>query len=128
MLEDKITFDQARLAYPGVVRGLTTEYASFVYHCGRPLRGMPKIKPQDVLPLLLPAIELQINWMLEKELGFRPPWKHFSTWLNSRHWEFSPVTQQKTIKRCYKCKNVAETRLKIVPNKTCKVNVCERCW
>ncbi len=121
-------FDQARLRYPGVVRGLQTEYDSFVYHCLHPLRGMSKIKPQDVLPLLLPAIEAQINWHLEKTSEFRPEWKYFTTWLNTRWWEFSPETKQKTIKKCYVCKENGETRLGIVPNKTCKVHLCEKCW
>ena len=113
-------FDIARKLYPNPQkRGLETEFANFV----------KKNKNwREIVPLLLPAIQAQIEWRLNARGEWRPPWKIFPTWINQRWWEFSPKTQQMTIKKCYVCKKNGETRLGIVPNKTCKVHICKNCW
>ena len=116
-VEEKI-FDQARKLYPGVKRGNETEFANFTKKHKR---------WREILPLLLPAIQAQIEWMDVPKGVFRPGWKHFATWINQSFWEFSPVTKQKTIKRCYACKKVSETKPGIVALKTCKVPLCENC-
>jgi hypothetical protein len=74
------TFDAARKSYPGVKRGLMTEFASF-----------QKANPdwQDVIPLFAPAIHKQKAWRrwLKSFNRFCPVWKNFKTWTNNRCWE-----------------------------------------
>ena len=67
-------FERARKAYPGTVRGFETEFRAFKkWHKDW----------KEVLPLLLPAIEKQIQSKKIKD-GY---WKHFKTWLHQRWWE-----------------------------------------
>ncbi len=73
-----LLFDEARKIYPGTKRGLNTEWENF------------KKKNRDwkeVLPLLKPAIERQIEWRENGNGEFRPAWKYFQTWVNKRSWE-----------------------------------------
>jgi DNA-binding transcriptional ArsR family regulator len=82
-------FDQARKLYPGVKRGCDTEFADF------------KKKYRDwkeVLPLLVPAIENQIQCRADKEESgaWVPNWKNFRTWLNQRCWEIEESGDQST--------------------------------
>lgn len=77
----KTIFDQARIKYPGHKRGVETE---FDYFC-KVHKDYPAL-----LPLLLPAIEKQIQWRLVAGLNpktFIPPWQHFKTWVFNRSWE-----------------------------------------
>lgn len=73
-------FDTVRRAYPGVKRGLVTEYTRF------------KKTHKDykaVVPIMLAALTNQINRRAAKMARnqFVPEWKHFSTWLYQRCWE-----------------------------------------
>lgn len=80
-------FTQAREMYPGTKRGLPTEFADFK----RKHRDW-----QEILPLLAPAIENQIQCRNDKEQGgiWVPNWKHFKTWLNQRCWEVEESSGQ----------------------------------
>ncbi len=78
--KEKEIFDIARKIYLGTKRGLDTEFENF------------KKKHKDwkeVLSLLKPAIQNQIQWHKEKKLRkeFVPEWKNFQTWINQRCWE-----------------------------------------
>ena len=82
-------FDDAWKLYPGTKRGSATEFADF------------KKKHQDwheVLPLLVPAIESQIQRRADQEQSgaWVPNWKHFKTWLNQRCWETEESAPQST--------------------------------
>lgn len=80
-IEDKSVFEQARVLYPGHKRGLDTEFEYFT----KVHKDYPAL-----LPLLLPAIQKQIQWRAAASLnpkGFVPPWQHFKTWLFNRSWE-----------------------------------------
>jgi hypothetical protein len=77
----KIQFEIARKMYPGVKRGLETEWGVF-------------IKNKDwrtALPLLVPAIRKQMAWRewCKNSNRFAPEWKNFKTWLHkdNRGWE-----------------------------------------
>ena len=72
-------FDIARKAWPGVKRGLETEFKCLKKH-----KDWKKI-----IHLLKAAIDEQISRRKQKiSLGlFVPPWKNFKTWLNNRCWE-----------------------------------------
>jgi len=66
--------------YPGVKRGVQTEYDNF---------RKKHSDWKDVCPLLSPLIGVQImarEKMLENK-EFVPPWKHFATYINNRCWE-----------------------------------------
>lgn len=82
-------FDEARKAYPGTKRGLATEFRYFIFRCGYPSDGLPKIDWWKAVPLLKPAIEAQIRCRKKKgtSTAFIPPWKNFKTWINNRCWE-----------------------------------------
>ena len=88
-------FDEARKFYPGVKRGLDTEFANF------------KKKHKDwkeVVPLLKPAIEKQKS-LKSWQGGYVP---HFQTWLNQRRWEIEegeslPRKDASFGKCCYRC-------------------------
>ena len=73
-------FEPARKAYPGVKRGLSTEFKDFT----RKHRDW-----QEVEPLLLPAINAQAQTRSGQERAGQwvPAWKHFKTWLAQRCWE-----------------------------------------
>lgn len=85
-------FEKARKLYPGSKRGLKTEFEDF------------KKKHKDwkeALPLLVPAIEAQINHKdhLKAANQFCPQWKNFKTWINQRCWEEEqPNNQSDTYK------------------------------
>lgn len=72
-------FDIARKAWPGIKRGLETEFKCLKKHKDW----------QKVIHLLAPAIDEQKNRRKQKTaLGiFVPPWKNFQTWLHNRCWE-----------------------------------------
>lgn len=77
-------FEAARLLYPGRKRGLATEFCDF--------RSSPKIKDwKNVLPLLVPAIERQIEekLLLNASQEFCPKWPDFERWIKNRRWEDS---------------------------------------
>ena len=75
----KEKFEFARKIYPGIKRGLDTEFDNYKKH--KDWKGC--------LELLLPAIKKQIdfkkNAVAMKE--FVPEWKHFKTWIYNRSWE-----------------------------------------
>ncbi|MDR1089678.1 MAG: DUF4373 domain-containing protein [Prevotella sp.] len=76
----KHAFEEFRKAYPGVKRGLDTEYDNF------------RKKHKDyrgVVNLLLTAITNQIKWHDEKKNRgeFVPEYANLSTWINQRRWE-----------------------------------------
>lgn len=78
--ELEIEFEKFRKLYPGVKRGLSTEF------------GNLKTKHKDwesVIPMLSNAIINEINFHKRKsENGeFVPQYKHLSTWINNRCWE-----------------------------------------
>ena len=88
------TFNQARIAYPGIKRGLGTEFANF-----KRKRGW-----REALPLLLPAIESQIEWRRNAGSDFRPPWKNFRTWINQAAWAEELPVPQKNRQVCGHCR------------------------
>jgi hypothetical protein len=76
-------FEAARKAFPGPRRGYEVEYTNF-------LRQAKKagLKPSEVLPLLLPAVQ-RYKAVTEKKSRqeSRPPfWQHFKTWINNQGW------------------------------------------
>lgn len=74
----KEKFEVFRKKYPGTKRGLDTEYDNFI-----------KKNKKDIIELLLPAIENQIEVHNEKIKlkKFCPEWKHLQTWINQKCWE-----------------------------------------
>jgi len=72
-------FETARKLYPGVKRGMKTEFEDF----------RRKHKDwREVVPILADAIGLQIQHRAAIPRGeFVPCWKHFRTWLSQRCWE-----------------------------------------
>lgn len=80
VISEKETFDLFRKSYPGIKRGLDTEFSSF------------QKKHKDwraVLPRLEASLEAQISarQMLSAAGEFVPSWKHLSTWIAQRCWE-----------------------------------------
>jgi hypothetical protein len=73
-----LIFNAACLLYPGLKRESITELADF---------QMGNFDWENDLPLLLPAIQKQIEWRNNSDLAWRPPWKNFKAWLSGRHWE-----------------------------------------
>jgi len=78
----KDIFESCRKLYPGVKRGLDTEFKAFQKH-----RDW-----QKVLPLLEIAIVQQIDWRKNANGEFRPAWKHFQVWIHQRYWEMELQT------------------------------------
>jgi len=80
IIEDNIsvTFEAFRKKYPGNKRGLQTE-----------LDGFLKKNSAEVIPLLLPALEMEITYRekLKQTNKFLPDWKNLSTWINQKCWE-----------------------------------------
>uniref|UniRef100_A0A6H1ZS87 Lin1244/Lin1753-like N-terminal domain-containing protein n=1 Tax=viral metagenome TaxID=1070528 RepID=A0A6H1ZS87_9ZZZZ len=76
---DKEVFESFRKIYPGIKRGLNTEFKDFQKHKDW----------QDVLPTLITIINNQISncKRLKMQKEFVPEWKHLTTWLNKRCWE-----------------------------------------
>jgi len=89
-----ILFESARLKYPGTKRGGQTEFKDFK-------RRIPNWK--FVIDLLLPAIQNQIDWRVNAGKEFRPPWKHFKTWLGGSHWEDVLSDPEAGGKECVDC-------------------------
>ncbi len=114
-------FDEARKLYPGIKRGNGTEFANFTKKNKR---------WREILPRLLPAIQAQIDWRSSANGEWRPSWKSFPAWINQSWWEINVQTQQKTIKRCFICKNYGDTRKINVQwsNATCEFPVCPVCF
>ncbi|MDR1349140.1 MAG: DUF6291 domain-containing protein [Prevotellaceae bacterium] len=78
--EHEAIFDIFIKRFGGTKRGLNTEFENF----------KKKHKDwKDVLPLLLPALEKQIEWRAKAKAAnsFVPEWKHLKTWINQRCWE-----------------------------------------
>lgn len=85
---DLLIFENFRKSYPGIKKGLETEFSNF------------KKKHKDwkeVLPELLPLLKCQINerTVLKSAGQFVPEWKHLSTWINQRCWEEEFTTEIK---------------------------------
>jgi len=79
-IKDEIVFDNFRKNYPGIKRGLKTEFENY------------KKKHKDwkeVLNLLFPATDNQIKVreLKRQKHEFVPEWKNLSTWINQRCWE-----------------------------------------
>ncbi len=93
-------FDSARELFGGTKRGNPTEFENFQKHTDW----------KEVLPLLLPAIEKQIEWRKNAGGEFRPPWKNFQTWINNRCWEEEPAVDQKErrVHPVVKCANCGD--------------------
>jgi len=72
-------FEEFRKLYPGIKKGLQTEYTNFCKHKDH----------KQVINLLLGSINKQIHWAAEikKVRGTEPFWKHLQTWINNRCWE-----------------------------------------
>lgn len=78
MQADKKKFDLARKIYPGIKRGIDTEFRNFQKHKDW----------KDVLDGLYKAIRNQDNWRRNAVQGeFIPQWPYFKTWINQRRWE-----------------------------------------
>ena len=76
---EQIVFETFRRKYPGNKHGIEKEFTNFKRHKDWAYS----------LPKLIPALETEINWRIEKTKsgGFVPDWKHLSTWINQRCWE-----------------------------------------
>lgn len=74
------TFEDFRKIYPGTKGGFKTEFENF--------KKKAK-KFEEILPLLIPAVEAQIEYRKKCEAAgkFYPEWKHLKTWINNRCWE-----------------------------------------
>jgi uncharacterized protein YdaU (DUF1376 family) len=73
-------FDEFRKAYPGMRRGLDTEFSDF----------QKKHKDWREVAIRLPAIlDEQKRWRNEarQHLPFVPDWPHLKTWLYQRRWD-----------------------------------------
>ncbi|NQV32550.1 MAG: helix-turn-helix domain-containing protein [Phycisphaeraceae bacterium] len=79
-------FDQAHKLYPGEKRGRDTEFDDFT---------QKHSDWRDVLPLLKPAIDVQVQHREAETAAGRwtPNRKHFKTWLSKRCWEVELETQ-----------------------------------
>jgi hypothetical protein len=77
--KESIIFDESRKLYPGIKRGLDTEFEYFKKH-----KDWKKC-----LELLEPAINNQIRLreQIKAQNKFVPEWKHFKTWIYNRCWE-----------------------------------------
>jgi len=85
-------FERARVLYPGTKLGQDPEYKNFIKVCKK-----GKLKPSEVVPLLIPAIEKQIAWRELANGEFRPQWKGFSAWINQMFWTAEFPTEHKAI-------------------------------
>lgn len=79
-LSDIQVFDAFRYAYPGIKRGLETEFNHFK-------KKNPNWK--EILPQLMPALANQKTWRPEMtSVGmFVPDWRWLKTWIHQRGWE-----------------------------------------
>jgi len=79
--ELELAFDSARKLYPGVKRGLKTEFDNFV---------KKHADWKEVVFVLEQAIKNQIEHralLKEAKVEFIPEWKFFQTWIKQRCWE-----------------------------------------
>lgn len=87
----KTMFENFRKLYPGIKRGLDTEFENM----------QKKHKDyKDVIPQLEEIIKNQIKHRENKKGNgeFVPQWKNLSTWINNRSWEevFTPIETKET--------------------------------
>ena len=85
--KNKDLFDEFRKKYPGIKRGLDTEYNNFV----------KKHKDwQEIIPILHEALEQQIKYrqIQQSKRQFVPEWKNMQTWINQRCWEEEVILPQ----------------------------------
>ena len=82
-------FEAFRKQYPGVKRGLETEFHNF---------RKKNSDWKECLPMLLPSIMLEKDYKVKEKFktGFAPAWPILSKWINERRWEqefssFSPA-------------------------------------
>ena len=78
----RLTFEEARQAYPGTKNGLEQEFGNFVDKGKKPKKNWPKYNPDEVVRLLMPAIKKQI----EARRIDQKYWKNFQTWINQQCW------------------------------------------
>jgi len=78
--KNNVIFDEFRKAYPGIKRGLETEFLNLK----KKYRDWP-----EILPLLKPALEKLIAWResASKAGKFVSDWPNLQTWINQRRWE-----------------------------------------
>lgn len=78
---EKNSFEDFRKLYPGVKRGLDTEFTYF--------KAKYKKDFKQILLLLVPAVERQIEEKKRLALAnkFVPGWKHLKTYIHNRGWE-----------------------------------------
>ncbi|MCD7936296.1 MAG: hypothetical protein LUG98_05490 [Tannerellaceae bacterium] len=78
--EEKTLFEEFHRMYPGIKRGVETEFEHF-----------RKTHPDYfvVLPLLLPGIKKRISWVSQQQSQglFAPQYPMLQTWINERRWE-----------------------------------------
>lgn len=110
--EMKSLFDIARTIYPGKKSGVDPEYDNFKKKFG-----------SEIIELLGPAIQNQIDWRLKAEKAGKwvADWKQFSTWINQQCWTdempIIPTESKPKTKEDYeaiKAKARAENELKRV--------------
>lgn len=70
-------FEDAHRAYPGRTYSVASDFAVLEQRSDW----------REVIPKLLPAIELQIRWREQANGEFRAPWKDFRNWLDKEGWE-----------------------------------------
>lgn len=90
----KEMFEQFRIKYPGTKSGLSVAFEYF----------KKKVKNwKEVLPLLLPALEKEINYkqQLKNNKQFCPEWKILQTWINKKCWteEYPEIERDDTYEK-----------------------------
>ena len=85
----RLDFDIFRKSYPGVKKGLDTEFNDFK-------KNHKDYK--EVIPDLLAILKCQVNQRetLKMNKQFVPEWKHLKTWLSQRCWEEETESQPET--------------------------------
>jgi hypothetical protein len=97
IIDKKEVFEKFRKVFPGSKRGLDTEYENF----------QKKYKNWiEILPLLLPAIEKQIEIHDAKinAKQFAPEYPMLSTWINQKRWEEEVTIEVKQTINAFKPK------------------------
>jgi len=79
-------FESFRKQYPGIKRGLETEFLNFRKH---------HKDWKDCLPMLLPSIMLEKDYKTKAKFRgeFVAQWKNLQTWINNRCWEIEYDTK-----------------------------------
>ena len=114
MTELEAMFEAARDLYPGDKDGFAREWREF--H-NIPAIKKYKMKPSDIVPLLLPAIQYQIDWRVRAaKLDFwTPNWKGFHSWLHNEYWDRQMQVLESEPKRrvqtCMFCNNPSTVRM-----------------